>query len=104
MLVRLLGFGEATPDLGQVIFGSRGAGVSWSKDATKAPNRVLEKFLGKYQFVSRGRSAMCDRIRVTVSQPEGIFVIGAERASRHGKQWARERHRLTGVACFDEYN
>ena len=29
-------------------------------------------------------------------------MVGAERASRHGKQRARERHRLTGVVCSDE--
>ena len=75
MLVRLLlGFGEAFPKSDQVALGSRCTGVSWSKDAAEAPRRVLEEFLGKYQFVSRGSSAMCDRPRVTVGQPE-VYIV-----------------------------
>ena len=95
---------NAPAKYGQVAFRFRCTGVSWSKDAAKAPNRVLEKFLGKYQFVSRGSSAIHDRMRVSVSQPEGYVMVGTERAARQGKQWAQERHRLTGVACFDECN
>ena len=104
MLVRLLEFCEAPSKVDQVCFRFRCTGVSWSKDAAKAPNRVLVELLGKYQFVSRGSSALQDRIHVTVRQLEGYGMVATERASRHGKQWARERHRLTGVACFDEYN
>ncbi len=70
MLVRLLELGEAFSKSDQVAIGSRGAGVRDTEDAAKAPNRVLEKILGKYQFVSRGSSARQDRIRVTVSKPE----------------------------------
>jgi len=51
--------------------------VSWSKDAAEAPRRVLEEFLGKYQFVSRGSSAMCDRPRVTVGQPE-VYIVAEQ--------------------------
>ena len=71
MLVRLLGFGEAFLKSDQVALGSRCTGVSWSKDAPQAPNRVLEKFLGKYHIVSRASSALYDRMRVTVGQLEG---------------------------------
>ena len=66
MLVRLLEIGEAFSKVEQVVFRFRCTGVSWSKDAAKAPNRVLVELLGKYQFVSRGSSAIHDRIRVTV--------------------------------------
>ena len=104
MLVRLLELGEAFSKYGQVALGSRGAGVRDTEDVVKPPGRVLEKFLGKYQFVSRGSSAIHDRMRVSVSQPEGYVMVGTERAARQGKQWAQERHRLTGVACFDESN
>ena len=104
MLVRLLGFGEALSDQGQVFLGSRRAGMRDTEDAPQAPNRVLEKFLGKDQFVSRGSGTLHDRMHVHVSQPEAHVIVGAEHASRHGKQWARERHRLTGVACSDESN
>jgi hypothetical protein len=99
VLVRLLELGEAFSKSDQVAIGSRGAGVRDTEDAAKAPNRVLKKFLGKYQFVSRGSSALHDRPRVTVGQSEVYIVVGAERASRRRKQWARERHRLTGLAC-----
>ena len=68
MLVRQLEFGEAISKKDQVAFSFRCAGVSWSKDAAKAPNRVLVELLGKYQFVSRG-SAIHDRIHVRVSKP-----------------------------------
>ena len=78
MLVRLLEFGEKPPNSRQVALGSRGAGVRDTEDAPQAPNRVLEKFLGKYQFVSRGSSALQDRIRVTVGQLEGYVMVGAE--------------------------
>ena len=102
MLVRLLGSGEASSKKDQVCFRFRCTGVSWSKDAAKAPNRVLVELLGKYQFVSRCSSAIHDRMRVSVSQPEGYVMVGTERAARQGKQWAQERHRLTGLVCFDE--
>ena len=69
MLVRLLEFGETLSKVDQVAFRFRCTGVSCSKDAAKAPNRVLEKFLGKDHFVSRGSSAIAGRIRVTVSKP-----------------------------------
>ena len=104
MLVRLLEFGETLPKYGQVATGSHGVGVSNPKDAPHPLHRLIEEFLGKYQIVSRGSSTLQDRIRVTVSKPEAYIVVGAEHASSQGKQWARERHRLTGVACFDEYN
>ena len=41
-------FGEKPPDPGQVVLGSHGAGVRDTEDAPQAPNRVLDKFLGKY--------------------------------------------------------
>ena len=104
MLVRLLELGEAPSDLGQVVLGFLCDGVLGPEDAPQAPNRVFEEFLGKHQFVSRRSIALQDRMLVTVSQPEGYLMVGTEHASRQGKQWARERHRLTGVACFDEYN
>ena len=104
MLVRLLELGEAFSKYGQVALGSRGAGVRYTEDAAKSPNRVLEKFFGKDQFVSRGIGAIRDRARVIVGQPEVYIVVGAERASCRGKQWARERHRLTGLVCFDKSN
>jgi len=68
VLVRLLEFCEAPSKVDQVCFRFRCTGVSWSKDAAKAPNRVLVELLGKYQFVSRG-SAIHDRIHVRVSKP-----------------------------------
>ena len=70
MLVRHLEFGEAFSDQGQVALGSRGAGVSYSKYAAKAPRCVIEEPLGKDEFVSRGSSERQDCIRVTVGQPE----------------------------------
>ena len=76
MLVRLLELGEAVSKYGQVALGSRGAGVRDTEDVVKPPGRVLEKFLGKYQFVSRGSSALQDRIRVTVGQLEGYVMVG----------------------------
>ena len=87
MLVRLLELGEAVSKYGQVALGSRGAGVRDTEDVVKPPGRVLEKFLGKYQFVSRG-SAIHDRIHVRVSKPEAYFIFGAELTSHLGKQRA----------------
>ena len=90
MLVRLLGFGEAFLKSDQVALGSRCTGVSWSKDAAEAPRRVLEEFLRKYQFVSRGSSAMCDRPRVTVGQPE-VYIVrrSTETTARRSTIFAR---------------
>ena len=74
MLVRLLEFGEAFSDQGQVALGSRGAGVSISKYAAKAPRCVIEEPLGKDEFVSRGSGALHDRNHVCVSQPEACVI------------------------------
>ena len=104
MLVRHLEFGEAFSDQGQVALGSRGAGVSYSKYAAKAPRCVIEEPLGKDEFVSRGSGALHDRNHVCVSQPEACVIVGAERASRQGEQSARERFRLGGAVCTVECN
>ena len=70
MLVRHLEFGEAFSDQGQVALGSRGAGVSYSKYAAKAPRCVIEEPLGKDELVTRGIGALHDRNHVRMSQPE----------------------------------
>ena len=101
-MFRLLGFGEAFSDQGQVFLGSRGAGVLGAKNAAKAPRSVLEELLGKEQFVSRGSGALHDRNHVRVSQSEAYVMVGTERASRQGKQWAREHLRLTEIICSEE--
>ena len=83
VLVRHLEFGEAFSDQGQVALGSRGAGVSYSKYAAKAPRCVIEEPLGKDEFVSRGSGALHDRNHVCVSQPEAC------RRSPPGREYAR---------------
>ena len=90
MLVRLLGFGEALSDQGQVFLGSRRAGVRDTEDAPQAPNRVLEKFLGKDQFVSRGSGTLHDRMHVHVSQPEAQKSLRNARAALRKSLRARE--------------
>ena len=104
VLVRHLEFGEAFSDQGQVALGSRGAGVSYSKYAAKAPRCVIEEPLGKDEFVSRGSGAPDDRNHARVSQTEAHVMVGAERASRQGEQSARERFRLGGAVCTVECN
>ena len=70
MLVRLLELGEKPPNRGQVVLGSRGAGVRDTEDAAKAPRCVLEEPLGKDELVTRGIGALHDRNHVRMSQPE----------------------------------
>ena len=85
MFFRLLESGETFPNLFQVLFGSWGTGVGGPEDAAKARHRVREECLGKCQLLSRRSSAHPNRIRVTVNQLEGHFVVSAERASSHGE-------------------
>ena len=101
MLVRQLECGEAPSKSDQVAIGSHGAGVRDTEDAAKSPNRVVEKFLGKYQSVSRGIGAIRDPARVIVGQPE-VYIV-AQRVLGEGHQFTLlVRRNYSSLLCDDD--